>query len=73
MKFSDWLNVATTITLCACLVLHTLTLRKHEQRMDVLSCKIDIANARTDLLNNMQIERPSCLDTLTLSQSEPAD
>ena len=73
MKFSDWLSVATTITLCACLVLHTLTLRMHEQRMNALSCRIDLVNARIDLLNDVQIERPPCLDTLTLSQSKPAD
>lgn len=67
------MNHIVTIALIVWLVLHTLALREHEQHVDVLSCKIDIVNARIDLLNNMQIERPSCLDTLTFSQSDPAD
>lgn len=35
-----------------------------QRRFDVMSCKLDIANARIDLLNGMQVERPRCLDDL---------
>lgn len=35
------------------------------KRIDVMSCRLDVATARIDLLNGIQAERPSCLDTLT--------
>ncbi len=72
MKFSDWLSVATTITLCACLVLHTLTLRKHEQRMNVLSCRIDLVNAQVDILRGEPMSDTTCLDE-ALKKSKAAD
>ena len=65
MKISDWLSVATTITLCACLVLHTLTLRAHEQRMNALSCRIDI-------LRGEPVGDTPCLDE-ALKKSKAAD
>ena len=34
------------------------------KRIDIMSCRLDIATARIDLLNNMRVERPRCLDTL---------
>lgn len=58
MKISNWLGYITAIAIIVCLGLHARTLHTHEQRMNVLSCKID-------LLNKTQVERPSCLDTLT--------
>lgn len=34
------------------------------KRIDIMSCRLDIATARIDLLNNMRVERPRCLDDL---------
>ena len=34
------------------------------KRIDLMSCRLDVANAQIDLLNNMQVERPRCLDDL---------
>lgn len=72
MKISDWVSVTTTITLCACLVLHALTLRKHEQRMDVLSCRIDIVNAQVDILRGEPVGDTPCLDE-ALKKSKATD
>ncbi len=52
-----------------------------QRRFDIMSCRLDVANARIDLLNSMRVERPRCLDDLlhhpraplTLSQSEAAE
>lgn len=63
------LNIILTLLLFASVVSNQLL----HKRIDVVSCRLDVATARIDLLNGMQIERPSCLDTLTLSQSDPAD
>ena len=35
-----------------------------QRRLDVMSCRLGVANARIDLLNDMQVERPRCLDDL---------
>lgn len=35
-----------------------------QRRFDVMSCRLDVANARIDLLNGMEVERPRCLDDL---------
>lgn len=72
MKISDWLNVAITIVLIVCLGLHTLTLRKHEHRMNVLSCRIDLANARVDILRGEPMSDTTCLDE-ALKKSKAAD
>ena len=72
-------NTTLTILLLVSVVSSAFIYKNNQQlhkRIDVVSCKLDVANARIDLLNNMQIERPRCLDNLaplTLSQSEPAD
>lgn len=72
MKISDWLSVATTLTLCACLVLHALTLRNHEQRMNALSCRIDPVNARINILRGEPAGDTPCLDE-ALKKSKAAD
>lgn len=63
------LSILLTLLLLASVVSN----QRLHKRIDAMSCRLDVATARIDLLNNVQIERPSCLDTLTLSQSEPAD
>lgn len=65
MKISDWLGHTITIAIIVCLGLHTLTLRKHEQRMDVLSCRIDI-------LRGEPMSDTTCLD-VALKKSKAAD
>ena len=72
MKISDWISIATTITLSVCLGLHTLVLRTHEQRMNALSCKIDLANARINLLRGEPVGDTPCLDAI-LKKSKAAD
>ena len=72
MKISDWLSHIITIAIIVCLGLHTLTLRKHEQRMNVLSCRIDIVNARVDILRGEPMSDTTCLDE-ALKKSEAAD
>ena len=70
------LNAILTLLLFASVVSSVFSYKNNQllhKRIDVMSCRLDVATARIDLLNNVQIERPSCLDTLTLSQSEPAD
>ena len=70
------LNALLTLLLFVSTV-STVFIYKNNQtlnkRIDVMSCKLDVATARIDLLNGMQVERPRCLDALTLSQSEPAN
>ena len=72
MKISDWLSVAITIALCTCLNLHTLMLHMHEQRMNALSCRIDLANARVDILRGEPMSDTTCLD-VALKKSKAAD
>lgn len=70
------LNTILTALLFVSVVSSVLSYKNNQllhKRIDIVSCKLDVATARIDLLNGMQIERPRCLDTLTLSQSEPAD
>ena len=55
------LNAILTLLLLASVVSNVLIYK----RIDVMSCRLDVATARIDLLNNVQIERPSCLDTIT--------
>lgn len=72
MKISDWLGHTITIAIIICLGLHTLTLRKHEQRMNALSCRIDLANARINLLRGEPMSDTTCLD-VALKKSKTAD
>ena len=70
------LNATLTLLLFVSVVSSVFNYKNNQllhKRIDVMSCRLDVATARIDLLNNVQIERPSCLDTLTLSQSDPAD
>lgn len=54
------LNAILTLLLFASVVNSVLIYK----RIDIMSCRLDVATARIDLLNGTQIERPSCLDTL---------
>ena len=70
------LNAILTLLLFANVVSSVFNYKDNQllhKRIDVMSCRLDVATARIDLLNGMQVERPSCLAALTLSQSEPAD
>ena len=70
------LNAILTLLLFANVVSSVFNYKDNQllhKRIDVMSCRLDVATARIDLLNNVQIKRPRCLDTLTLSQSDPAD
>ena len=66
------MNHIITIAIIICLGLHTLTLRKHEQRMNALSCRIDLVNARVDILRNEPAGDTTCLDE-ALKKSKAAD
>lgn len=72
MKISDWLGHTITIVIIICLGLHKLTLRNHEQRMNVLSCRIDLTNARIDILRGEPMSDTICLD-VALKKSKTAD
>ncbi len=72
MKISDWLRHIVTIALIVCLGLHTLTLRMYEQRMNALSCRIDLTNARVDILRGEPAGDTPCLDEI-LKKSKAAD
>ena len=70
------INAILTALLFASVVNSVLSYKNNQllhKRIDIISCRLDVATARIDLLNGIQVERPSCLDTLTLSQSDPAD
>lgn len=72
MKFSDWLGHITTIAIIVCLGVHMGTLYVHGQRMNVLSCRIDIANARVDTLRGEPAGDTTCADA-ALKKSKAAD
>lgn len=72
MKISDWLNHIITIALIVCLGLHMRTLYMHEQRMNALSCRIDLANARINILRGEPVGDTTCTDVL-LKKSKAAD
>ena len=62
------LNAILTLLLLANMVSNVLIYKNNQllhKRIDAMSCRLDVATARIDLLNNVQIEHPSCLDTLT--------
>lgn len=62
------LNAILTLLLLASVVSSVFSYKNNRllhKRVDIMSCRLDVATARIDLLNNMQIERPNCLDTLT--------
>ncbi len=62
MKISDWLNHIITIAIIICLGLHMRTLYMHEQRMNALSCRIDLVNARIDTLRGEPAGNTTCAD-----------
>lgn len=64
--------ITIAIAIIICLGLHTLTLRNHEQRMNVLSCRIDLTNARVDILRGEPMSNTTCLDE-ALKKSKAAD
>ena len=64
MKISDWLNHIITIAIIICLGLHMRTLYMHEQRMNALSCRIDLVNARIDTLRGEPAGNTTCVDVI---------
>ena len=61
------LNTILTVLLLVSVVSSVFSYKNNQllhKRVDVMSCRLDVATARIDLLNNVQIERPRCLDTL---------
>ena len=62
------LNAILTPLLLASVVSSVFNYKNNQllrKRIDVMSCRLDVATARIDLLNNMRVERPRCLDDLT--------
>lgn len=72
MKISNWLSRVVTLAIIIYLGLHTRTQHMHEQRMNVLSCRIDLVNARIDVLRGEPAGDTTCTDTL-LKKSNAAD
>lgn len=64
MKISDWLSVIIMITFVVCSSLYMRTLHLHQLRMDVLSCRIDLVNARIDTLRGKPAGDTTCTDEL---------
>lgn len=72
MKISDWLSVIIMITFVVCSSLYMRTLHLHQLRMDALSCRIDLVNARIDTLRGEPAGDTPCLDAI-LEKSKATD
>jgi len=66
-------NLIQAILLVTIVAMNITATNNYDKRIEILNCRLEVANARIDLLNGIQVERPNCLGTLTLSQSDPAD
>ena len=72
MKISNWFSRVVMVAIIIYLGLHTRTQYMYEQRMNVLSCRIDLVNARIDVLRGEPAGDTTCVDAL-LKKGKAAD
>lgn len=61
MNLNAIFNLVQAILLTVILAMSLITAHNYNKRIDSMSCRLDVATARIDLLNNKRVEIPSCV------------